>query len=118
MDMNEQRTGYRIGVDVGGTFTDLVVTLGTGHRTILHKLPSTPERPDRAIVHGIRDVLAAHALDAADVDHLSHGTTVGTNALIQRRGGKVALVTTDGFRTAPARHPGRPATRAAAPRPP
>ena len=87
-----------IGVDVGGTFTDLVVAIGGENRTILHKLPSTPERPDRAIIDGIREVLAAHALDAAGVARLSHGTTVGTNALIQRRGGKVALVTTDGFR--------------------
>ena len=87
-----------IGVDVGGTFTDLVVTVGGGSRTILHKLPSTPDHPDRAIIDGIREVLAAHALDAAGVARLSHGTTVGTNALIQRRGGKVALVTTDGFR--------------------
>ena len=87
-----------IGVDVGGTFTDLVVTIEGENRSILHKLPSTPERPDQAIVRGIRDVLAAHALNPADVSRLSHGTTVGTNALIQRRGGKVALVTTDGFR--------------------
>ena len=90
--------GIHIGVDVGGTFTDLVVTIGGESRTILHKLPSTPERPDQAIIDGIRAVLASHSLAAGDVVRLSHGTTVGTNALIQRRGGKVALVTTDGFR--------------------
>ena len=89
---------YRIGVDVGGTFTDLVVTTDGENRTILHKLPSTPDRPDRAIIEGVREVLAAEGLAATDVGHLAHGTTVGTNALIQRRGGRVALVTSEGFR--------------------
>ena len=78
MDMNEQRTGYRIGVDVGGTFTDLVVTLGTGHRTILHKLPSTPERPDRAIVHGIIATLedAFHAAHEQQYGFASAAETI------------------------------------------
>ena len=96
--MAEREGRLHIGVDVGGTFTDLVVTIDGENRTILHKLPSTPERPDRAIIDGIREVLAARGLAAADVSHLAHGTTVGTNALIQRRGGKVALVTSEGFR--------------------
>ena len=90
--------GLHVGVDVGGTFTDFVVTIGGENRTVLHKLPSTPERPDRAIIDGIREVLEAEGLAAAEVSHLAHGTTVGTNALIQRRGGKVALVTSEGFR--------------------
>ena len=92
------KSACRIGVDIGGTFTDLVVEIGAENRTVLHKLPSTPDHPERAIVDGIREVLASESLDAGDVVHLAHGTTVGTNALIQRRGGKVALVTTDGFR--------------------
>ena len=96
--MTDLRERLHIGVDVGGTFTDLVVTIGDENRTVLHKLPSTPERPDRAIIDGIREVLAARGLTAADVEHLAHGTTVGTNALIQRRGGRVALVTSEGFR--------------------
>ena len=85
-------------MDVGGTFTDLVVTIDGENRAILHKVPSTPERPDRAIIDGVREVLASRGLAAADVSRLAHGTTVGTNALIQRRGGKVALVTSEGFR--------------------
>ena len=86
------------GVDVGGTFTDLVMTIDGENRTVLHKLPSTPSRPDRAIIEGLRKVLAAQGLAAGDVSRLAHGTTVGTNALIERRGGKVALVTSEGFR--------------------
>ena len=98
VDSTRQQPSCHIGVDVGGTFTDLVVTVEGENRTILHKVPSTPERPDRAIIDGIREVLAAEGLAAEDVVHLAHGTTVGTNALIQRRGGKVALVTSEGFR--------------------
>jgi len=74
-----------IGVDVGG-------------RHIRYKIPSTPDRPDVAIIEGIATVLAEHGLDAGNVIRLSHGTTVGTNALIQRKVGKVAVVTNQGFR--------------------
>ena len=87
-----------IGIDVGGTFTDLAVSIPGQNRQIRHKLPSTPDRPDVAIVEGIAMVLAEHGLDAGNVIRLSHGTTVGTNALIQRKVGKVAVVTSEGFR--------------------
>ena len=87
-----------VGIDVGGTFTDLAVNIPGENRLIRHKLASTPEEPDRAIVDGLAAVLAEHGLDAASIVRLSHGTTVGTNALIQRRCGTVAVVTTDGFR--------------------
>lgn len=87
-----------IGIDVGGTFTDLAVTIPSENRQIRHKLPSTPDRPDDAIVEGIARVLADHDLDAGDVIRLSHGTTVGTNALIQRKVGTVAVITGEGFR--------------------
>lgn len=85
-------------VDVGGTFTDLAVTeLGSG-RVVHHKVPSTPATPHSAIVTGLRDILAEAEFSAESVVALLHGTTVGTNALIQRRVGKVAMVTTSGFR--------------------
>lgn len=87
-----------IGVDVGGTFTDLAVHIPGSDRYILHKLPSTPDQPDRAIVEGVRSLLAENALDPKAVRRFSHGTTAGTNALIQRRCGKVGIVTTAGFR--------------------
>jgi N-methylhydantoinase A len=87
-----------IGIDVGGTFTDFSVRLPGEQREILHKVPSTPGEPDRAIIAGLREVFAAHALAPGDVVRLAHGTTVGTNALIQRRVGRVAVVTTAGFR--------------------
>lgn len=87
-----------IGVDVGGTFTDLALSIADEGRLLLHKVPSTPEAPHRAIVDGVAQLLSAHRLGPADVAMLSHGTTVGTNALIQRRCGRVAVVTTEGFR--------------------
>jgi N-methylhydantoinase A len=87
-----------VGVDVGGTFTDLAVNIPSENRLIRYKLPSTPEEPDRAIIEGLKVVLEKHSLDASSIVRLSHGTTVGTNALIQRSCGTVAVVTTDGFR--------------------
>ncbi len=86
-----------IGIDVGGTFTDFSVSL-PGRGELLHKVPSTPAEPDRAIVEGLAAILADHRLAPREVVRLAHGTTVGTNALIQRKVGKVALVTTRGFR--------------------
>ena len=82
-----------IGVDVGGTFTDLAVSITGENQQIRYKLPSTPDRPDAAIIEGIEAVLQENGLDAGNILRLSHGTTVGTNALIQRRVGKVAIVT-------------------------
>ena len=87
-----------IGVDVGGTFTDFSVCLPGQAREILHKVPSTPKEPERAILAGLREIFAEHGITAASVVRLAHGTTVGTNALIQRRVGKVGMVTTEGFR--------------------
>ncbi len=78
----------RIGVDTGGTFTDVVADDGR-----IHKLPSTPDDPGRAV----RDGAAAVAGPGEVVGVLAHGTTVATNALLERRGAAVALVTTEGF---------------------
>jgi N-methylhydantoinase A len=87
-----------IGVDVGGTFTDFAVHLSDGRGLVLHKVPSDPERPDRAIVRGLAEIVDRHGIAPGRIVSLAHGTTVGTNALIQRRVGKVALVTSRGFR--------------------
>ena len=88
----------RIGADIGGTFTDIAVNRDDGSNLILYKLPSTPLAPEKAIVDGLNTILADNQLKAEDVRRLSHGTTVGTNALIQRKCGTVALVTSQGFR--------------------
>ncbi|CAN5578616.1 hydantoinase/oxoprolinase family protein [soil metagenome] len=83
-------TRSRVGVDVGGTFTDLVAL--TGDRIVTAKVPSTPG--DQSL--GVMSVLAAAGVE--DVEVLAHGTTVATNALLERKGARTALVTTEGFR--------------------
>lgn len=96
--MSNSQGRFYIGVDVGGTFTDFYAldeTSGVAHSG---KRSSTPDNPARAIIEGLQALAARHGIDLAGLRRLSHGTTVGTNALIQRRGGNIAMVTTRGFR--------------------
>ena len=88
-----QRMSATLGVDVGGTFTDFFLVDEETGETRTHKVASTPDDPSRAILQGLRALVPKGGLA-----FLAHGTTVATNALIQRRGGKVALVTTAGFK--------------------
>ncbi len=92
------RMEIHLGIDVGGTFTDIALSVPATNQLLLHKLPSTPGAPDQAIIAGIEALLREHGFAAASVVRLSHGTTAGTNALIQRRCGRVALITGEGFR--------------------
>ena len=96
MDRKESRTGYRIGVDVGGTFTDIVLEHGDALTTA--KVLTTPDAPDDAVLAGVDDVLARAGVDLGAVGLLIHGTTLATNAIIERKGAPTALVTTEGFR--------------------
>src|SRR5256714_5519319 len=89
---------WMIGVDVGGTFTDFFAFDDTTDRIVLHKVASTPANPAHAVLVGLKQLTEQHGIDLDTVTRLSHGTTVATNALIQRRGGRVALVVTEGFR--------------------
>ncbi|MCX7384638.1 MAG: hydantoinase/oxoprolinase family protein [Alphaproteobacteria bacterium] len=86
----------RIGVDIGGTFTDFVLEHGSAQ--ICLKLLTTPEAPERAVIAGVARLLAETGTAAADVAMVVHGTTLATNAVIERRGAKVGFVTTEGFR--------------------
>ena len=96
MDASRQR--YRVGVDIGGTFTDFHLLDEATGAVRTGKRPSTPDNPARAIIEGLQALASRHGFDLGALRRLSHGTTVGTNALIQRRGGNVAMVTTRGFR--------------------
>ena len=89
---------WTIGVDVGGTFTDFHVYDDDSGVLHLHKTPSTPHNPATAVLCGLEELSASISLDLSTVSRLSHGTTVATNAMIQRKGGKVALLVTEGFR--------------------
>jgi N-methylhydantoinase A len=89
---------YRIGVDVGGTFTDFTLLDETSGQIHFYKTPSTPHDPSEAIENGLRGMLDGLGFDAAEVTYLGHGTTVATNIVIERRGARTGLVTTKGFR--------------------
>ena len=86
----------RLAADIGGTFTDVV--LETPARRFSCKVLTTPREPERAIVEGIERLLAESGVRAADVGLFIHGTTLATNALIERKGARAALLTTEGFR--------------------
>lgn len=89
---------HRIGVDVGGTFTDFTMFDENSGRIAYHKVPSTPTDPSEAIQQGVAEMLAAYGVTAADVGHFGHGTTVATNMVIEHRGAATGLLTTKGFR--------------------
>ena len=88
----------RVGIDTGGTFTDLVAFAPEGGTLAFHKVVSTPDDPARGIIRGIREIVARVGARAEEIELLVHGTTVATNAVLQRTGARVALITTAGFR--------------------
>ena len=90
--------GYRISVDVGGTFTDIVLYDEERERSWVTKVPSMPENPDMAVEKGIRKIVQQLGIRYEDISYFIHGTTVATNALLERKGAKTALITTEGFR--------------------
>jgi N-methylhydantoinase A len=89
---------WRIGADSGGTFTDICLFDEQSGRIAVWKVSSTPDDPSNAVAEGVREALAQVAVPASDVSYFGHGTTVATNALIQRRGAPAGLITSDGFR--------------------
>jgi N-methylhydantoinase A len=89
---------WRIGVDIGGTFTDLVMLDSRDGRIFNGKILTTPHAPEEAVLEGVRDLLARTGAQAEDVRHVIHGTTLVANALIERRGVPTGLITTKGFR--------------------
>ncbi|AWG44795.1 hydantoin utilization protein A (plasmid) [Priestia filamentosa] len=89
---------YMVGVDVGGTFTDVTLVDSDKGSIKNHKVPSTPKDPSHAIMTGIEQILEMNSIPFNEVEYLAHGTTVATNALIERKGAKTALIVTKGFR--------------------
>lgn len=91
----------RAGVDVGGTFTDVIlerVRDGGTREIIVTKVPSTPENQSEGVVKGVRQACEMAGVSLADIDVLYHGTTVATNMVIERAGARVGMITTRGFR--------------------
>ncbi len=87
----------RIAVDIGGTFTDIQILVEDTGQSFAHKTPTTPEDPSVGLLKGIREASELFSFDIADVSALMHGTTIATNAVLQRRFPKAALLTTKGF---------------------
>lgn len=87
-----------VGVDIGGTFTDVVFTDTEANRTLTHKVPSTPDDPSRAFMKGVQEICATAGVGLAKLDHIFHGTTVATNAALQHQGARAGMITTRGFR--------------------
>lgn len=89
---------YRLAVDTGGTFTDVAMIREGEGMVKVAKVTSTPDNPALAVIEGIKKILGQGGLDPARVSFLLHGTTVATNALLELKGARAALVTTRGFR--------------------
>ena len=97
IDTKVSRVGYRVGVDVGGTFTD-VVLLGDDGRMVARKVSSTPEDYSRGIAEGVAAALADCGATPDDVTSVVHATTVATNTILEQKGARTGLITTRGFR--------------------
>jgi N-methylhydantoinase A len=91
---------YRVGVDIGGTFTDIFLLSEQRGQVAIGKVLTTPRDPAEAVVNGLRALLSEQGIAPAVVTHLVHGTTLITNAIIERKGAKTGLITTKGFRDA------------------
>jgi N-methylhydantoinase A len=87
-----------IGVDVGGTFTDVVLFDSESDETFIHKVPTTPEDPSRGVMDGILELCRKLGLDAAGITHVYHGTTIATNAVLEYKGSRTGMITTKGYR--------------------
>ena len=95
--MDKSKTGWRLGVDIGGTFTDLALEHGDGRFHSI-KLLTTGAEPERAVLDGVAAACAAAGIALGEIGQIIHGTTLATNALIERRGAETLFVTTEGFR--------------------
>ena len=93
--MHKQKSIRKIGVDTGGTFTDIIMSVEGSLWT--HKVLSTPRNPAHAVIKGVSEILSQHKFDSDEGVDIVHGSTVATNALLERRGARIALVTTKGF---------------------
>ena len=89
---------YRVGVDVGGTFTDIFLLNDETGQAFTAKVPSTPADPSIAVIEGIAKACRQNDVDPREIGHVMHGTTVATNAVLTGNGAKVGLIVTEGYR--------------------
>lgn len=86
------------GIDVGGTFTDVFFNDTDKHQTFIHKLPTTLEDPSIGVINGILQLSKINGLEVQEIDHVFHGTTIGTNAILEFDGAKTGMITTAGYK--------------------
>src|SRR3954451_17209830 len=89
---------YRLGVDVGGTFTDLFLVNDSDDKQFRVKTPSTPADPSLGVLAGVKRICAQAGISPAELRNIVHGTTVATNAVLESKGARVGLITTIGFK--------------------
>lgn len=100
MSSSQENQRFALGIDIGGTFTDLVLLdLASGRMVVGKRLTSYPD-PSQAVIAGVVDLLGAHSVNPPAVHRVIHGTTLVTNTLIERKGALTGLITTEGFRDA------------------
>ena len=87
-----------VGVDVGGTFTDVVFADTESGDAKIHKVPTTPEDPSDGVSAAIRGLCERHQIAPSEIDHLLHGTTIATNAILQHDGARTGMITTRNYR--------------------
>ena len=92
------RERYKVSIDIGGTFTDVVAMRESDGFIQVLKVSSTPDDPSRAFLAGVRELSTRLGIQPFDISCLIHGSTVGCNAVVQGRLPKTALITTEGFR--------------------
>ena len=92
------QSGYRLGADVGGTFTDILLIEEASGRSFTAKVPSTPQDSSIGVLNGIERVCDQAGVSLADISHVMHGTTVATNTVLTASGARVGLVTTKGYK--------------------
>ncbi|UMZ74173.1 hydantoinase/oxoprolinase family protein [Natranaerofaba carboxydovora] len=90
--------GYKVGIDTGGTFTDISVINEDTGQVLVTKVPSTPDNPASAVINGINSIIENMGIKGNKINFLIHGTTVATNTLLELKGAKTALITTKGFK--------------------
>ena len=93
--MKNQTHAIKVGIDTGGTFTDVV--MNTNDEIHTHKILSTPQNPATAVLQGIRELLSMVGLSRETALEIVHGSTVATKSLLERKGARIALITTQGF---------------------
>ena len=88
---------WRLGIDIGGTFTDFALLDQAGHKLAIHKQLTTPSDPSIAVVDGIKEILRKNYVSISDISVIAHGTTLVTNAVIERKGVATGMLVTSGF---------------------